>query len=159
MEIEEPDVNFLVFLTITLGEYTVDRISRFWYWNRNWNSLFWCKRFSSEPAVIRPNSTIQLWSQVKSWTNFCRTLKNKSDRKWPRRCALGMVIVFDSAGAAFAVVAHRRHSISHSKKIDIFSHLSKSLSNRLDSTMTSILKYGMAMQSLDLTVHNNDNEH
>ena len=25
--------------------------------------------------------------------------------------------------------------------------------------MTSILKYGMAMQSLDLTVHNNDNEH
>jgi hypothetical protein len=98
-----------------------------------------------------------------NWNKFLLDFEEeKSDRhhsKWPRHCAFGMVIVFDSTSATFAAVAQHQYDISHSKKIiDISPHLNTYLSDRLGPTMIGILRYKMAVQIIGLH-HNDNNRH
>src|ERR1700691_6149307 len=95
--------------------------------------------------------------------NSCRTLKKKSDRhhsKQPCRCAFGVVIVFDSARATFAAVAHCRHNIGHSKKLIILSY-KYILTSQMRPDYNRYIKVYIRWpcKSLDLTMHNDDSEH
>ena len=95
-------------------------------------------------------------------SDFEKEKEEESDRhyyKQPCRCAIGVVIVFDSAHATFAAIARCRHNIDCSKIRFTLSYKCI-LTSQIGSNYNRYIKvHKMTVKSLDLTMHNDDSEH